>query len=255
MARKEIHAVMLAAGLGRRLYSDGNAPQPKCLLEFEGKTLLHRHVEILLASKIASLTIIVGFKSDKIVQEINNIKADQFVNFVFNDRFEKGSVISLWRASEKLRSGQSLLLMDADVLYHPNLIKLLISNTDKTIIPYDKNFDIGHEPVKLCIKNKLPVEFGKVVTCNYDEIGEWPGFMRLSPNVANLIADSAEKWISNQDLDSSYEPVIRQVILKLKPKELHFVDISGTPWIEIDFPEDIKIAQSIVLPAIKTFSK
>ena len=35
-----MHAILLAAGRGRRLEAD----RPKCLLEIEGKTLLERHV-------------------------------------------------------------------------------------------------------------------------------------------------------------------------------------------------------------------
>ena len=255
MSQNEIHAVMLAAGMGRRLNNGENTGQPKCLLEFEGKSLLHRHVEILLASNVQSLTLVIGYRSDEVVKEINNIKANDFVNIIYNDNFERGSVISLWHANEKFRSGHSLLLMDADVLYHPILIEKLTINTKHSIIPYDKNFDAGEEPVKLCLKNKFPVEFRKVVKCSYDEIGEWPGFIRLSPKVSNLIADNVDMRISTRDLDSPYEEAIRQVILQLPPIELNLLDISGIPWIEIDIPEDLKRANSIILPAINSFSK
>ncbi|HEX9569237.1 MAG TPA: hypothetical protein VF987_06110, partial [Rhodospirillales bacterium] len=37
-------AVMLAAGVGRRLYGDENDNLPKALLEFDGHTLFERHV-------------------------------------------------------------------------------------------------------------------------------------------------------------------------------------------------------------------
>ena len=254
MASKEIHAVMLAAGTGRRLNNSDNKGQPKCLLEFDGKSLLRRHIEALTSSSVESLTIVVGFKSEEILSEIDKIGANDFVNYVYNDRFEKGSVISLWCASEKLRSGHPILLMDADVLYHPSLIRKLTTTTNQSILPYDLEFEVGDEPVKVCLKNNKPVEFGKSISCHYDEIGEWPGFIRLSPRAADLIADNLENKILEQDFDSSCEVAIREVILEAPQEEFSVLEISGIPWIEIDFLEDLLTATSTTLPAINSFS-
>ena len=254
MEPKEIHAVMLAAGTGSRLNNSENKRQPKCLLEFDGKSLLRRHIEALTSSGVKSLTIIVGFKSEEVSSEIDKIGANDFVNCVYNDRFEKGSVISLWCANKILRSGHSILFMDADVLYHPSLIKKLTTKTNQSILPYDREFELGDEPVKVCLRNNELVEFGKSVNCHYDEIGEWPGFIRLSPRTANLVADNLEKRMLEQSFDSPYEVAIREVILESPREEFSCLAISGIPWIEIDFPEDLLIAASITLPAINSFS-
>ena len=56
-------AVMLAAGVGRRLYGDQNDDLPKALLRFEGKTLLERHVGILKALGVDELVLIVGHQT------------------------------------------------------------------------------------------------------------------------------------------------------------------------------------------------
>jgi len=254
MNPNEIQAVMLAAGMGNRLSSrDKNLP-PKCLLKFNGKSLLQRHVEALKKVGVKSLTIVVGFKSNKILQEIEDIHANDFVNFIDNDRFDRGSIISLWCVREKLRSGYQLLFMDADVLYHVCLIKMLTSKSGHSIIPYDRVFEAGDEPVKICLSNEKPVEFGKIVGCTYDQIGEWPGFMRLSPKSANLIADDLDAGIVNGDLDSPYEESMRRVILGSADDDFEFIDITGLPWIEIDFPEDLEKAKSIILPKIEAFS-
>ena len=250
----EIQAVMLAAGIGNRLSRrDKNLP-PKCLFKFNGKSLLQRHVEALKKVGIKSLTIVVGFKSNKILQEIEDIQADDFVNFIDNDRFDRGSIVSLWCAREKLRSGYQVLFMDADVLYHASLVKKLTSKSVHSIIPYDRVFEAGDEPVKLCLSNEKPVEFSKIVGCMYDQIGEWPGFMRLSPKSANLIADDLDAGIVNGDLDSPYEESMRRVILGSSDDEFEFIDITGLPWIEIDFPKDLEKAKSIILPKIDDFS-
>ena len=253
MNPNEIHAVMLAAGIGKRL-SEGNEEfPPKCLLKFHGKSLLQRHVEALMKVGIKSLTIVVGFKSNKILQEIKDIQADEFVNFIDNERFDRGSIVSLWHAREKLRSGHQILFMDADVLYHTSLIEILTRASIRSIIPYDKVFEAGNEPVKLCLSNGKPVEFGKIVSCIYDQVGEWPGFMRLSPKSAKLIADDLDAKIANDDLDSPYEESMRRIILESVEDEFEFIEITGLPWIEIDFPKDLENAKSVILPKMDAF--
>ena len=254
MNSNEIQAVMLAAGMGSRLSGRNKNLPPKCLFKFNGKSLLQRHVEALKKVGIKSLTIVVGYKFNKILQEIEDIHANDFVNFIHNDRFDRGSIVSLWCAREKLRSGYQVLFMDADVLYHASLIEKLTSESVHSIIPFDRVFEAGDEPVKLCLSGEKPVEFSKIVGCMYDQIGEWPGFMRLSPKSASLIADDLDAGIENGDLDSPCENSMRRVILGSSNNEFEFIDITGLPWIEIDFPKDLEKAKSIILPKIDDHS-
>ena len=39
------------------------------------------------------------------------------------------------------------------------------------------------------------VDFGKIVGQSYDTVGEWPGFMRLSPAAARLVANSLDEQV------------------------------------------------------------
>ena len=163
-------------------------------------------------------------------------------------------MVSLWCACETLRSGYPILFMDADVLYHTSLIKKLAGVSVRSIVPYDRVFDAGYEPVKLCFKDGKPVEFSKVVNCFYDQIGEWPGFARLSSVSANLIADDLNERMVNGDIDTPCEDSMRRIILESADDEFEFLDITGLPWIEIDFPEDVEKATSTIVPKINTFS-
>ena len=62
--------------------------------------------------------------------------------------------------------------MDADVLYAPTLLDTLVSETDKSIVPYDTEFEPGEEPVKVCLRDGKAVDFGKIVAIT-DTVGEW----------------------------------------------------------------------------------
>jgi choline kinase len=48
-----------------------------------------------------------------------------------------------------------------------------------------------------------------------------------------------------------YEPAIREVVLNGPPGRFGWEDVTGEPWIEIDFPEDLERARAVVLPRIE----
>ena len=84
--------IILAAGIGNRLgkYTNDN---PKSLLEFDGKSLLKRHIEILKELYVEEIVIITGYKSEMIVEHLNDASIP--IRFIFNERYAEGSIISL----------------------------------------------------------------------------------------------------------------------------------------------------------------
>src|SRR5688500_9149359 len=111
-------AIMLAAGVGRRLPGGDGEHPPKVLLEFGGLTLLQRHLNALRRLNIESLTLVVGYRAGDIVRALEEAEVGGFVRVVENADFRRGSLISLWTARDALTGGGDVLFMDADVLYH-----------------------------------------------------------------------------------------------------------------------------------------
>ena len=262
MAKGEslMKAVMLAAGVGRRLYGDENDDLPKALLRFEGKTLLERHVEILKALGVDELVLVVGHRKEDLLAEAEKIapqgsgrKAGGFIRSVFNPRFKEGPILSLWTAGEELRSGDDVLFMDADVLYPPEMMNRLLRSVHDNCFLIDRDFEPGEEPVKLCIRDGEPVDFGKKVIDDYDEIGEWPGFLKMSGEVAAKIADAAGVYIDRGEFDITYEEAMRDVLAAEPEGTFGYEDITGIPWIEIDFPSDLLRAEKIIMPLVSDF--
>ena len=65
-------AIIMAAGVGRRLLGL-NLNKPKCLLTASGgETLIRRSVNSLVSKGISDITVIVGYKADLIRNELNN---------------------------------------------------------------------------------------------------------------------------------------------------------------------------------------
>lgn len=246
-------AIMLAAGVARRLYGDENDNLPKVLLEFEGKTLLARHIEILRQLGVDELVMVVGHRKEDLFREIEAAAPEGFVRTIFNPRYKEVPILSLAKAADDLRSGDDALFMDADVLYHPEMMRRLIQSPFENCFIMDRNFDPESDPVKLCMRDGEPVDFGKQVTDDYHVIGEWPGFLKMSASIAAKLGDIAQQYATEDDLIRNYEPAMCNVLLAEPVGTFGVEDITGIPWIEIDFPGDLIRAEEIIYPKVADF--
>ena len=246
---------MLAAGIGSRLSPKNRDCPPKCLLDFDGKSLLARHIEALRKTGTKKLTLITGYRADDIEAELSKIDNTSFVQTILNPNYQAGTIASLHCAKKLMQSGEDILVMDADVLYHVELIKRLTSSKHDLHILYDKNYEVGPDPVLLCMNEGKIIEFRKNVSIACDVIGEWPGFLRCSARIAGKISKVIESKVDVGLVNLPCEEAFREYILNSKNDAIYCDDITGIPWIEIDFPEDLQSAHDTVLPAINNYTR
>jgi len=245
-----MRAIMLAAGVGARLGAGAEAP-PKALLEFGGKSLLRRHLDILRAAGVSELALVLGYRADMIEREIAACGANDFVRPTLNPDYRNGSIVSLWAVRDALRRGGDVLLMDADVLYDPRIMARLVATRHANCFLMDRDFEPGDEPVKLCIRDGRIVDFEKQVKHVHDYAGESVGFFRFGETVCRALADTLDSSVAAGRTKDMYERAIRDVLLAAPPDRFGFEDITGLPWIEIDFPEDVERARREILPLIE----
>jgi choline kinase len=246
-----MRAVMLAAGVGGRLYGDDGRQPPKCLMAFDGKSLLRRHIEILRGLGVEGMTLVVGYRKEDLLAEVAAIGAGDFVTSVVNPDFREGPVVSFWLAREALCAPQGSLFMDADVLYHPEVLGRLVRSPQANSFLFDRHLDTGIDPVRLCIQDGAAVDIGKMIEGDYEAMGEWPGFLKLSPPMAARMVAEAEALINAGQRRLAYEPVMRKVVQSEPPGTFGFTDVSDLPWIEIDFPSDVERAKADILKRIE----
>jgi choline kinase len=244
-------ALMLAAGIGNRLSGRDENHPPKCLLRFEDRTLLARHIQNLQTAGAEELIMVVGYRAEEIKAEVRALGAQGFVRFLENPRYREGSVVSMWTGREVLTAGETVLFMDADVLYDAAILQKMIEGPGATCFPFDTSFEDGDEPVKFCLRGDRPVEFRKAVANrDYDTVGEWVGFIRLDPKFAAALANQTEKFVDAGRVDDPYEEAVRDLLLSDLGDTVGAVDVAGLAWIEIDFPEDVDRATRNILPRI-----
>ena len=237
-------ALILAAGIGKRL----NFNLPKILLKIGKKTLLERHYENLLNFGIKEIGLVIGYKSNYLVNFINKIDKDKKIKIFKNLKYKEGSIVSLVCAKSFFQKKGDLILMDGDVLYDKKILKKLITSKKNNSLLLDKKIEPGEEPVKVCIKNNKVCDFGKIIGSNFDFQGESVGFFKFSRNASFILLNESKKIMKN-NRNAMYEDAIQKII-KYKKFFIAFENITNLPWVEIDFKKDLQLAKKNILKRI-----
>lgn len=246
-----MRAIILAAGLGLRLQQPPEQQFPKCLLRFQGVTLLERHLRALRAAGIDEVELALGFQPQSIEAELDRIDWRPRPAIVLNPRYDLGSVLTVHAMADALTRGGDVLLMDADVLYDEAILRALVAGASADRLLIDRDFETGDEPVKLCLKAGTPVELRKqlAVGLEYDTIGESVGFFRFRESTARRLAQIVAGYIASGRQNMPHEEAVRDLLLE-GGRTYDIADVTGLPWIEIDFPGDVARAENEVLPRL-----
>jgi choline kinase len=252
-----MRAIILAAGRGMRLQLPEHSQLPKCLLRFDGMTLLERHLRMLKAAGITDVVLALGFRHELVRAELDRLAWAPRPEIVLNMNFELGSILTVHSAAGALTRGGDVLLMDADVLYDERILRALVAGSgpvNRLLI--DRDFEAGDEPVKLCLQNGVPVELRKQLAAElkFDTMGESVGFFRFANAAARRLAALVAGYIETGRTHMPHEEAVRD-LLKERSQLFDIADVTGLPWIEIDFPVDVVRATQEILPQLELSSR
>ena len=182
-----VKSIIIAAGLGSRLKGYTEA-LPKCMLMFGEKTLLERQLEVYKDCGIKDISVVRGFKKEKI-----NYKG---LNYYDNTDYDNNNILnSLFYAEEAITG--NVVISYSDILFDTSVVsRLLESNADISIVvDIDwRGYYIGRQdhPVEEAEKvifdaNNEVLKIGKVITSKNDVYGEFIGMLKLSPRGSEII--------------------------------------------------------------------
>jgi choline kinase len=251
-----MRAIILAAGRGLRLQQADDRQMPKCLLQFGGMSLLERHLRLLKGAGVDEIVLALGYRHERVEAEIERLHWQPRPEIVVNPRFELGSVLTVHTAADAMTRGGDVLLMDADVLYDQRIAAALVAGEQpQNRVLIDRDFEAGDEPVKLCISGGVPVELRKKLAPEliYDTIGESVGFFRFDQAGARRLAELVAGYIARDCAHMPHEEAVRDLLLE-RSHVFDVADVTGAPWIEIDFPTDVVRAAHEVLPQLQPLS-
>jgi len=248
-----MRAIILAAGRGMRLQPAGDIHLPKCLLSFGGMSLLERHLRLLKNVGVDDIVLALGFRHDLVEAELDRLRWKPRPEIILNPGFDLGSVLTVHAVAEAMTRGAEVLLMDADVLYDSRIVAALVAGTRPVNrILMDRGFEMGDEPVKICVREGVPVELRKQLASDlrFDTIGESVGFFRFDAGASRRLASLAAGYVARDCAHMPHEEAVRDM-LQEQSQVIEIADVTGLPWIEIDFPHDVIRAENEILPQLQ----
>lgn len=240
-------AVLLAAGSSTRLYPL-TADTPKCLLKVGGQTLLEHQLDALARCAVTEVVVVTGYLSHLIEEKIESFKNRYpFVfSFVSNPRFAStNNIYSLAVAQESLL-GHAFLCLHADVLFHPQILQVGARATDDVCLIADR--EALDETMKLRARGNDVVTVGKHVTME-EASGTFLGLAKFSEEGSHRMFAEVERLIEAGETNLYFTAGIECLIAANFPVRVEF--ISGLPWIEIDFAEELEHARAQVYDLIQ----
>jgi choline kinase len=242
---RPVHAIVLAAGVARRLAPLTDRTN-KCLLPVGGRSLLDRMLAALAASGVPETTIVVGHCADQVRALAGTRFGGMRLSYIDNPEYRRGSVLSLHAAREVLRAGPALV-MDADVMFPREFLRRLLAADGHCAVLVDRGFaDTGEEQKAYSRDGRVITLSKKVVPPAWDAVGENVGFFRTSDAGADLVA-LLEQVIAEGTGLEEYEEAIHRLMQR---HAVQPVDVTGLPWTEMDFVEDLRRAEAEVLPRV-----
>jgi choline kinase len=234
-------AVIVAAGMSKRLRSIVK-DKPKPLLDFGGKSLLRRSLDSLKGYGIDNVFVVVGHENKQIIDAISDS-----VSFIHNPWYETtNNMTSLWFALPSVFK-EDFLYLHADLLYHPRLLEPCINATEgeivmlveaKRCVPEDMKVEVKGDRFLFSSKD-IPIERA---------FGEWTGITRFTPGSGELMYSEITSLLYKGEF-SAYDTLAFSNLTK-KGVDIRVVLTDDLPWIEIDFPEDYRVANDEILPRI-----
>ena len=180
MSKLETKALIVAAGLGSRL-KNLTENIPKCMLNFGGKTLLQRQMQAYNECNIKNITVIRGYKKDKI-----NYKN---LNYITNPDYKNNNILNSIFYAENIING-NIIISYSDILFDTNVVKRLLESDHDISVVVDidwqgyyvgrKDHPISEAENVIFDSNNKVVKIGKISTQKEEVHGEFIGMIKLS---------------------------------------------------------------------------
>jgi len=240
-----MQAIILAAGMGNRLgkYTENNT---KCMLEINGKKLIHRALHALEANGIKKCILVVGYKKQNLMNAVGNSYGDMEIIYVSNDVYDKtNNIYSLYLAKDYLLQDDTLLL-ESDLIFEDRVISDLLLSKEPSLAVVAK-----HEPwmdgtVVQVDSDDTITQFVPKKSFSYADIDSYYKTVNIYKFSKEYLRDSyvpfLEAYSRAMGNNEYYEQVLR-VVTTLEKNELKALRLGNHKWYEIDDAQDKDIAE------------
>ena len=235
-------AIILSAGQGSRLghLVDG---RPKCLIDFNGRTLLDRQLDTLEANGVHEAVVVTGFHDELVNEAIARRTGGPNVRTVFNPFYKVAdNTGSLFMARGELTG--DCLVWNGDTLVSNALMAKVVGNDRRGIcVTIDRKAEgYDDDDMKVVEEGGRLKAIGKRLdlgTVNAESIG----LLAFRSGGAEQFRDAIEAAMRTPEGTTIwYLRVINQIA---QSADVWTLDIRGEEWGEVDFPPDVEAAREL----------
>lgn len=252
-----MQSIILAAGMGKRLKKytkDGT----KCMVPVNGKPIIDYTLESLSKAGIKKITVVIGYKGEKLKNYIKDKYPYLEINFIENPVYDKtNNIYSLFLAKDVLVEDDTILL-ESDLVFKPEIISDLVNSCEENLAvlsPFESWMD--GTVALIDGENNISGLIGKE-NFNWENKNEY----YKTVNIYKFSKDFSRKYyipflqayIESYGKNEYYEQVLK-VIAFLDSTNLKAHIVDGKNWYEIDDGADLSIAESRFAPPEKKREK
>jgi len=233
-------AIILSAGQGSRLgHLVDNGP--KCLVDFNGRTLLDRQLDTLAENGVEEAVVVTGFRDDAVEAAIAARSGGPKVRTVFNPFYKVADNLgSLFVAKHELAG--DCLVWNGDTLVSNALMALVLGNHRQGIcVTIDRKPGYDADDMKVVEEGGRLKEIGKRIKSGVN--AESIGLLAFRGGGAAQFREAIERAMrTSEGTTIWYLRVIHQIAQRA---DVWTLDIQGEEWGEVDFPEDVEAARAL----------
>ena len=234
-------AIILSAGQGSRLgHLVDNGP--KCLIDFNGRTLLDRQLDTLEANGVDEAVVVTGFHDELVEQATARRSGGPRVRTVFNPFYKVAdNTGSLFMAREALEG--DCLVWNGDTLVSKALMAKVVGNDRGGIcVTIDRKADgYDDDDMKVVEGQGRLKAIGKRLKEGVN--GESIGLLAFRSGGAERFREAIERAMRSPEGTTIW--YLRVIHHLAQASEVFTLDVDGEEWGEVDFPADVTRANEL----------
>lgn len=251
---KTLQAIILAAGMGRRL-KELTQNNTKCMVKVNGVTLIERMLRQIDRQHLSRIIIVVGYEGQKLVDYVGTLGINTPVTFVNNPIYDRtNNIYSLYLACDYLCMDDTLLF-ESDLIFEDSVLEELLGDPRDTLCLVDKYQSwMDGTCVKLSDDDTIEafVPGKKFKFEEADSYYKTVNIYRFAKHFSEThYVPFLKAYRSALGENEYYEQVLRVVTMLDEPL-IKAKRLSGQKWYEIDDIQDLDIAESIFTPDDET---
>ena len=235
-------AVILSAGQGKRLLPL-TADSPKCILPIMGQTLIEWQIDELAKCGIDRVTVVLGYRADKVERILRKRYGTHRVRTVFNAAYAvSDNLVSCWAAHDEM--DEDFVLLNGDTLFEAAVLKQLRETETRpvTVVVSQKN-EYDADDMKVELDGCRLVRIGKDLIPDQVD-GESIGMILFRDQGPMMFRDAIETALRDPSSQMKWYLSVIDEMARRMP--VWTCLIPGLQWCEVDYRADLKQAEKVV---------